>query len=156
MFEVLVGMIASGKSTYAAKRAAAGAVIINADAIVTAIHGGNYKLYHDAYKPVYKGIEHSIASLAVAAGRDVVVDNCNQSVATRARWIAVAKSLSQPCVAVVFPKETCEVHAKRRASADARGYTEEQWLGVAKRHSAQYVQPNESEGFDAIRTPEKL
>ncbi len=37
--ELLVGMIASGKSTYARRRAAEGAIIICDDAVKAALHG---------------------------------------------------------------------------------------------------------------------
>ena len=51
MLELLVGPIASGKSTYSNKAAKEGAIIVNDDAIVTALHGGDHTLYDKALKP---------------------------------------------------------------------------------------------------------
>jgi predicted kinase len=149
--EILVGMIASGKSTYARARAAQGAIIINDDDLVMAVHGGNYLLYDKALKPLYKTLETTLFGLAVAAGRDVVVDRgVNISRAGRARWVAMAKSYDIPCRAVVFPHDGAYVHAERRYKNDARGYTLEDWVKVAQSHDARYEVPTPSEGYEWI------
>ena len=43
--QVLCGMIASGKSTYANNAARSGTICINDDAIVNMLHANNYDLY---------------------------------------------------------------------------------------------------------------
>lgn len=149
--EVLVGMIASGKSTYAAKRAKEGAVIVNDDAIVLAVHGGDYSLYDEKLKKLYKAIQLNMITSAILRGRDVVVDSTNRTVKTRQRYLRLAESFDVPCVAVVFPRESEEVHARRRVESDARGLTYVTWLDVAKKHAVNYVAPTEGEGFHEIR-----
>ena len=57
MIKVLVGHISSGKTTYSSQCAREGWVIINDDAIVNAVHGGDYTLYDKQWKPLYKGCE---------------------------------------------------------------------------------------------------
>jgi predicted kinase len=152
MIEVLVGMIASGKSTWANMRAKDGWVVLNDDAIVSAVHGGDYTLYSKDLKLLYKSIEDHILHTAVAMGKNVVVDRgLDIRETSRRRWIAIAKSLDVPINAIVFKKEAPEIHAERRASSDSRGHDYTYWLEeVAKVHDKQWVQPTSTEGFDEI------
>lgn len=158
MIEVLVGMIASGKSTWAARRANEGWVVLNDDAIVSAVHGGDYTLYSKELKFLYKSIEDHILHTAVAMGRNVVVDRGLDIRATsRRRWIALAKSLDVPINAVIFKKEAPEVHARRRSDSDSRGHDYNYWLKeVAEVHDRQWVRPSRDEGFDDIITYEYI
>lgn len=150
--ELLVGPLASGKSTYSARAAAKGFVIVSDDAIVNVVHGGVYTLYDPALKPLYKSTENHLLTTAIAMGRSVVVDRgLNCSKASRERWIAIARSMDVPCEAVVFKDEGPEVHAKRRAEADGRGISEEGWLWIAKAHKERYSCPTLSEGFKEVR-----
>lgn len=153
MLELLIGNIAAGKSTYAMTRAKHGAIIVNDDAIVTALHGGNYLLYTSGLKPLYKHVENSIITMALSFGRDVIVDRPNGSRLTRARYIGLARSLDAPVRGVLFEKQVAAVHAKRRFNHDARGYTLAQWEAVAKRYDTNYETPQMDEGFDGIVWP---
>lgn len=147
---ILVGMIASGKSTYCAEAANNGCIIINDDAIVSAVHGGNNTLYRKDLKPLYKSIENHIIGLAFAMGLNVVIDRPCFRATTRARYISLAQSLDIPVDAVVFQREAPEVHAMRRAKSDSRGYRYEWWLKAAQAHNDAWVEPSKSEGFDTI------
>lgn len=148
--QICVGMIASGKSTYAQKKAKHGAVILNDDSIVNAVHGNNYSLYEKELKPLYKGIGYSIMSHAISLGRDVIVDRTNLKKSTRKRYISAAHSMDVDVDAVVFPMNDPEVHAKRRVKSDDRGLGYEKWLEVAKEHRETYVPVSEDEGFEYI------
>lgn len=151
MIEVLCGMIASYKSTWAKKRAKEGWIIINDDSLVNAVHGGNYTLYSKALKPLYKSIEDHILHTAIAMGKDVVIDRgLDISTGSRKRWVAIAKSLDTPIQAIVFKVETPEIHAERRVKSDARGYDYQYWLDVARAHFTRWDDPTESEGFDEV------
>jgi predicted kinase len=151
--QVLVGMIASGKSTYCKHAAKRGTIIINDDAIVTMVHGGFYKLYKKDLKPLYKSVENHIASTALAMGKNVVVDRgLNTSHWSRMRWIGISHSMDAIAEAVVFKREAPEVHARRRFLADARGYSYEEWLTCAIKHDAVWEEPNtQHEGFDIVK-----
>jgi len=152
MVEVLVGMIASGKSTWAKQRAKEGWIVLNDDAIVNAVHGGDYTLYSENLKPLYKSIEDHIFHTAVAMGKNVVIDRgLDIRKTSRQRWIALAKSLDIMIIAVVFEKKTPEEHAHRRYESDGRGYSYEYWLKVAKIHDKQWSMPSIFEGFDGVR-----
>lgn len=151
MLELLVGNIASGKSTYSKEAAGRGCVIVNNDAIVTAIHGGNYQLYNHTYKPIYKAVENTIITVALSLGRDVVVDNTNNTRKTRRRYIGLAHSLDAEVRVREFLWMAPLIHARRRSISDGRGYSTEYWLKVADRKSGDYEKPDiELEGFDEL------
>jgi predicted kinase len=153
MIEVLIGMIASGKSSWAKDRANEGCIIINDDAIVNAIHADIYTLYSKSLKPLYKSIEDHIFHTAVAMGLSVVVDKgLSLSAASRQRWIALGRSLDVPVHAVLFEVFEPEVHAQRRFEADSRGHTLEYWTAVAQEHHDKYEMPTITEGFDTVVT----
>jgi len=151
MIEVLVGTVASGKSTWAKKRANEGWVILNDDAVVSAVHGGDYTLYDKSWKPLYKGVEDQILHLAVAMQKPVLVDRgVDISASSRARWIALGRSLDIPVTAVVFEVFQPEVHARRRFESDSRGLSYEYWIGVALSHLGRYDPVMLAEGFTSI------
>jgi predicted kinase len=146
--EVLVGMIASGKSTYAQVRASEGAVCIDTDTIVTMVHGGDYQGYDVAYKPIYKAIESAAIMSALCAGRDVIVDRTSLTISSRRKYIGAAHSVDAECWCMSAEIDTPQVHAARRAATDGRGYDEEYWEKVAIHHLSTYQRPTKDEGFD--------
>jgi hypothetical protein len=126
-------------------------VIVNDDAIVSLIHGGNPALYHHGLKPLYKSLETHILNTAVAMGRDVVVDKgVNISPNARRRWLGLASSLDVPITAIEFPREAAGVHAQRRFDSDNRGHSLPFWQRVAEAHERQYVGPELDEGFTQV------
>ena len=150
--QVLVGMIASGKSTYCHSMAKSGAVCVNDDAIVNMIHADDYTLYDKSLKILYKAIENQAIITGLSLGKIVVIDRgLNCSVRGRKRWIALSKSLDVPCEAVVFKNEGPWVHATRRNNSDSRGQDFDYWLRVANVHNEEYVEPTLEEGFDSVR-----
>jgi predicted kinase len=150
MIEVLFGPIASFKSTYARARAEQGAIIIDHDNTVMNLHGGNYKLYEKGLKPLYKTTEMVSLCMALVLGRDVVIDRTNKTPNARRRYIGIGHAFDTQVLAIVFPNEGPEIHARRRADADGRGYDYAYWLDVATRHQAQFIPPTRSEGFDIV------
>lgn len=149
--EILVGMVASGKSTYSRSRADEGAIIINDDSIVTSVHGGNYSLYDPKLKSLYKSISSNIIYNAVSIGKDVIIDSTNILRDSRMRFISIAKSLDVRSVIVKFPFSDPLTHAKRRFESDHRGYTLEHWLSVVNKHFNNYEEIDGNiEKFDDI------
>lgn len=136
--EILVGMIASGKSTYCKMRARDGALVVNDDAVVTALHGGNYDLYTEALRPLYKLVRTTMIRAGLMMGRDVVVDSTNLTTRRREKMVELAKECNAEPIAVVFPFESPEIHASRRWRTDNRGCSYEKWLAVARHHAKQY------------------
>lgn len=151
--EVLVGMIASGKSTYARKRADEGALVISHDDLTEMLHA-RYR-YEDGLREVYRGIEKALAVEILLSGRDVIIDRTHLTRESRARWVRFARAtIYRPrIVAVVFPVESPGVHAERRFESDSRGRPWEDWVRVALHHHAQYLEEpiKDDEGFDEIK-----
>lgn len=154
--QILVGPIASGKSTYARKQGDVGALIVSHDSLTEMLHG-TYR-YEAALRAAYREMEESLVLATLKAGRDVVIDRTHLTRESRLRWVNCREYLTyvRGCryniVAVVFPVESPEVHAKRRFEVDARGRSYEQWLAVAKHHAEQWSKESisESERFDDI------
>lgn len=143
--EILVGPVASGKSTYSRKRAGQGAIIVSNDSITTAVHGGNYLLYDKACKPLYKSIHVHMIHAGILSGRDVVVDDIHHTKDTRTRLALVAKSLGVDYNFVLFPRQSPEVHASRRFASDSRGLTYVRWLEIIKHHFEEWEPLTEKE-----------
>jgi len=144
-------MIASGKSSYCKKAAKEGILCVNDDAIVNMLHAGNYTEYKSKLKPLYKSIENHIVGCALMLGKTIIIDRgVNISRRARARFINIAKSFDAKVEAIIFPKESPEIHAKRRFEKDSHGISYERWLNCAKAHNTAWVNPTLLEGFDAI------
>jgi predicted kinase len=149
--ELLVGPIASGKSTYCRKAASEGAIILNDDSIVTAVHGGDYRLYNESLKPLYKSIENTLVCTALAMGQRLVIDRPNHSIRMRRRYIGLAHSFDATVELVMFKRELPEVHGERRFNSDSRGHTLDYWVDVARYHDSIYQPPDKTiEQFDDL------
>lgn len=155
--EVLVGMIGSGKSTFARRRAREGALVISHDWLTEMLHA-EYR-YEPGLRDCYRQMEDALARWALVWGRDVVVDRTHLTRESRRRWLDLAAILATPAVAVfavAFPIDEPDVHARRRFESDPRGRSFQIWLDVATHHYAQAVlEPlSPAEGFAAILNPE--
>lgn len=148
---VLIGMIASGKSTYCRNAAKNNQLIMNDDALVNLLHADDYTLYNKELKILYKSLENNIVSFGLCMGKSVVIDRgLNVSIQGRQRWVALARSFDVPCEAIVLPLSNPETHAKRRYESDPRGHTYDYWFNVANKHYEAYRPPSIEEGFDKI------
>lgn len=165
--EVLVGMIAAGKSTYARKRADEGALVVSHDDLTEMLHA-RYR-YEQEKKAVYRKMEEELVRIAINDGFDVVIDRTHLTRESRRRWIEFGRwphfaEWAEPkVVAVVFPLAAPDPsntiagsvpaqHALRRLRSDARGRCFADWLKVAEHHYAQWLaEPiHEGEGFSEI------
>lgn len=148
---LLIGPVASGKTSYCRNAARQGIICLNDDNIVNMLHGGDYTLYDSGLKLLYKSIENQIIATALSMQRTIIVDRgLNVSLVGRKRFIALAQSFDVSIEAIVFKNEGPEVHAKRRTESDSRGHDYEYWKKVAEWHHSQYVEPTLSEGFDVV------
>ncbi len=150
---ILIGDIASGKSTWCRTFAREqGVIIVNDDAIVTSLHGGQYDLYSEELKPLYKATELSILQSAITLAWDVAIDRSNYSKSMRRKYIGIAKSFGATVVAIIFPKEEPVVHAQRRIAHDPRGRDLEYWIKAVEAHRSQWEPASMDEGFDEMYT----
>jgi hypothetical protein len=164
--EVLVGMVASGKSTYARQRADQGCLVVCHDSIAPGLHT-RYR-YEGFLRDYYRGIEEYMAREGLREGCDVLIDRTHLTLESRTRWVRFHTEMSRefhrthlvtgekfPLVAVVFPFEAPEVHAFRRFRTDPRGRSLSEWLHVAHHHAEQWAQEPilDTEGFTEIHYP---
>lgn len=151
MLELLCGMIASGKSIYARKRADQGALIVCHDDLTEGLHG-EYR-YEPGLRDLYRGMMLEMARLATVAGRDVILDRTHLTRESRKLWVDAARSWQVPIVAIEFPVYDPAIHAQRRFTADPRGRSFDQWLEVARHHYGQRVSEPlwDDEGFAELR-----
>lgn len=148
---VLVGAIASGKSTFSSLLADKGYIVCNDDAVVNALHSNKYTLYDKELKPLYKAVENQIVMTALALGQNVVVDKGTSNKAkSRQRFIGLAASLDAEVWAVQFPVESPEIVASRRFNHDSRGIPLEKWVEIARHHEKEREPVRFSEGFNRI------
>jgi hypothetical protein len=148
--ELLIGMICSFKSGYTRERAVDGALTVNDDSIVMALHGGYYKGYREELKPIYKDFEYQIITTGRFADLDVVIDRPCFKKDTRQRYIQIAKSLDCDIEAILFPIEDYKIHAQRRYDNDNRGLNLETWQKIAYEHASQFEKVNYHEGFTRV------
>ncbi len=150
---LLVGNIASGKSTEAKKLAAQGYVVVSSDAITMGLHAGDYSAYRTEHQDMYQEIHLATARAALRRGLSVVVDKLNATKESRQRWVDLARELDAEISAVILPQEAPEVHAQRRMESDPRGLAYEDWLRVAREvFAARYEQPEIIEGIMEVRS----
>lgn len=147
----MVGNIASGKSAYCRNQSRNGVIICNDDSIVNSLHANDYTLYNERLKPLYKSVENTIITTALAMGHAVVIDRPNHTRAMRRRYISLARSFDVPSILVETRWEDPLVHARRRVNSDNRGYDLDYWHQVAKYFQSGYEEPNqEIENFDKL------
>jgi predicted kinase len=152
MIEVLCGMIASGKSTYARSRADKGALVISHDDLAEMLHC-QYR-YEPVLRDAYRAMMIHIAHVGIMAGRDVIVDRTHLTRESRAVWIDAARTWQVGIIAIEFPIYAADLHAQRRFEADSRGRPLSDWQQVARHHLQQALaEPLDlAEGFDGIFT----
>lgn len=158
--ELLIGMIASGKSTYARRRAREGALVVSHDDLTAMLHA-EYR-YEQELRSCYRKMEEALAVEAIVAGRDLVIDRTHLTRESRARWVAFKHNAMLPLdswktlriVAVTFPNFGPSAHARRRFESDPRGRSHEEWYAVAQHHHAQALAEPldwQAERFDEIK-----
>ncbi len=147
--EILAGNIASGKSTWTQKRAEAGWITVENDALLMALHGGSY-CWEKQIPSLVNALARQIITAAAHAERSVVLDATNRSRVQRAVWIDLARELGMTTRIVAFPQHPAEVHAARRARANLRGRSTEYWLDVARKMEAEWEPPMSDEADEVL------
>lgn len=151
--ELLVGSIASGKSTWTRMRADQAWLTVNNDTLVRSMHGGEYAW--DLQVPgLVELLAEQIITAAAAASRSVIVDNTNRTRQQRAAIVRHGREMGMQVKIVLFPRESAEVHAERRFRSDPRGCTYEYWLEVARKIETEWEDPGTDEADEITRLPD--
>ncbi len=128
---VLIGLQASGKTTFARSRLG-GAVYVSKDAMRNVRNKGRR--------------QEALLRQALASGRTVVIDNTNPTVADRAPLIALARAYGARVIGYYFSSRLPEALIRNRARpADAR--VPDVALHVTRR---KLECPSYAEGFDEL------
>jgi predicted kinase len=108
---VLVGPAGAGKSTFAARRFPADA-ILSSDAIRAELTGdpGDQRVTHRAFELLHRRL-----ALRLAARRTTVVDATNVTAPARRSLLRVARELGVPAVAIVLDLDPALVLARNAA-----------------------------------------
>ena len=129
---VMVGLQGSGKSTWVRVHLAATHAVVSKD------HWPNARRKQARQQRV-------VADL-LAAGRSVVVDNTNPSLADRAALVALAREAGVP-VRVVWVDVPFETSVRRNLSRDGRARVPSVGLLAT---ADRFVPPTLAEGFDSV------
>jgi predicted kinase len=129
---VLVGLQASGKTTFYAQRFASTHAHVSRDR------------FRNATRPAQR--QRRLVEEALAAGRPVVVDNTNPTVADRAAILEVARRLGVPASCYFFPPRVRESIGRNARREGRERVPVVGILATAKR----LVPPTRAEGFDRL------
>ena len=151
LFVVLVGNIASGKSTLCRALADDKYIICSRDALRYMIGAGQY-CFDPVTEPII-GEGHDAmlqAMLQTADDESFVVDEVNVQSARRYYLCRMVDSHDYVKVALVLPKVSKNVAVGRRLKEEHGKFGKEVWEGVWERFNKAYTIPTKSEGFDHI------
>ena len=129
---ILIGLPASGKSTFVRERFAGTHDHVSKD------------LFRNNRRPQRR--EEQLIAESLASGRSVVIDNTNPSVASRAPLIAVAKAHGAEVVGYVFATEATDALRRNRAR-DGRNRVPAVAIFTARKR---FETPTPGEGFDRL------
>lgn len=139
---LLVGVPASGKSTWA-YRNAPHAIVVSQDDLIDAITPSGFDYLASS---IYAAAEESIARTALGLNRIVVVDRTNRTRALRQRWIAIAREQNCPVIAIVMSADVDTCRARNRSRVGPRQVCEERM----ERMIDVFEAPVAEEGFELI------
>jgi predicted kinase len=131
---ILIGLPASGKSTFYRERLAATHALVSKDAM------------RNNRQPQRR--QDQMIAEALAAGRSVVVDNTNPRAADRAPIIALARRFGADVAGYFFPTEPA-IALRRNRQRQGRDRVPDVAIFVAKKR---LEPPTYAEGFDSLFT----
>ena len=117
---VMVGNIASGKSTYIKDLVKKGYVVVCKDGIRYSLGGGEY-IFNPKYEP---GIHEATMKLFVRLlleGENIVIDETNMTVKTRKPYMIHARMTDYKITAVITKKTTLKTALSRKKKANKPG-----------------------------------
>jgi predicted kinase len=149
---ILVGLPASGKSTYVLSENISycwDAEVISTDKIIDNITYMYNMTYNEGFTNLIKFAEQAMLrhlELSIERGYDVVVDRTNLTLQSRKRFIDIVKAAGYTVEAIVFPKPDDVEWNRRLNSREGKNIP----LEALDRMKALYVEPSFAEGFDVI------
>lgn len=143
---VLVGNIASGKSTFCNSGEME---VISKDDLRYCIRPGEYVFDVDCEGLIQMLIKEKLRC-SILGGESVIIDETNMSVDSRKWVLDMCKDMGATPVAIVFPDRGEDSHVYARLKDNHGDTSESTWREVYRRKYSQYVMPTKEEGFDDV------
>jgi len=153
---VMIGLVGSGKSTWARKQVHKNLLyptcIICRDAL-RLMTKGSYE-YEKQNENLVRHMKRACIKSALSLNYNLIIDECHINVDARKKtlqdiWEACQGAYSIiPRIRYVWCTES-EKNLERRSN-DLRGFTKEYWEGVIKGMAASFQLPSLEEGFDKL------
>lgn len=147
-----IGIMGSGKSTWARKMAAENpkVKIVSPDVIREMLNGG-YKYHAELDSMIDCTVIYTTHNL-LAMKYDVIIDCCNLMNERRRKWIkgvtTYVAGMKVRFVAVIFPNKDKQWHVDNRMKEPHGSYTRKEWENVYDLHQKQF-EPIE-EDYDEV------
>jgi uncharacterized short protein YbdD (DUF466 family) len=148
--QVLIGNIASGKSTYVKRMQEKNpdVKIVSRDAWRHSLERDNYVFNLNLEPKITKCVEAELL-LYTSYGSDIIIDETHMT--RRARgWCIGLIPKHYIIEAVVFPDRGEDNHVSARLSSNHGSTPESTWREVYRRNAQRYEEPTEAEGFDSV------
>jgi len=146
---VLVGNIASGKTTYARTLVKKGFISVYRDGLRYSIGSGNY-VFNKKIEPIIADLHLHCLKTFLSSGYNIVVDETNVTKALRARYITAGKKNKYKIECHILPTIPVKEAIKRRMKDNFGGYSVSTWRRIYHMFSDRYEAPVISEGFDRV------
>jgi predicted kinase len=147
---ILIGNIASGKTTLSKEYYRKGYLVVCADEIRNMLSVDNYIFDYELEDNVIHEATHSITENILKLNKDVVIDETMMKVKYRKAYIDLAKKYNYKVIGIVLADYGKEVHVERRMKDNARNCSAKLWSEVYERMSNNYEKPTLEEGFDEL------
>jgi len=146
-----VGMIGSGKSTWARKFIAENSSvrIVAGDDIRLMLGGGAYE-YDPILEPAVIDILMQATETALEYGLDVILDECYCSLSIAMRKRVMELFCDYTVIAVVFPEKGMKDRIEDKVTKGLRGKTVSYWKRVFTEMAEVYEPVSGAEGFHTI------
>ena len=149
---VLIGQIASGKSTWVDNQDIE-SVIISKDDLRETYANMIYEeyIYDDYLEPIIQNICELSLDVCIHLGvENIIIDETNMTRESR-QWVFDTPDISDyRVVAVVLPDLGEDVHVQRRLKDNHGQVTETKWREVYRDKKSRYEEPITEEGFDEV------
>lgn len=145
---ILIGNIASGKSTYL-KTVQDTHVVVSRDKIRYSIGNGNY-VFDKKLEPAVCWAARTLAEELMQTKVNIVLDEVNVSVRLRYPIISAAKSAGYHVKAVVMPYVERDESVARRMQSPHGDFTAEEWGKIWDVFNETFQLPRIEEGIDEI------
>jgi len=147
---MLIGNIASGKSTMAKRFDKAGYLCVSSDSIRYMFHPNEYIFGADQEYAVHTTEVSAVRSI-MELGFNVCVDDAGSSIKDRREWmIELAKQNGYKVIAVKMPNLAKHVSVRRRLKSNHGKYDKKRWEQVYDMFQKTNCPPTIKEGFYGI------